>query len=107
MWKRIGKSPIQPFDLSDPIDLFVVSTRKNDHFGQFVFPKSVLFEKGVLSNNGQGGKNAMRVYPSWDKTENKQAQQTQEWQLKYFFEISENQEINIHQAKRLYTTTIS
>lgn len=55
--------------------------------GQFVFPKSVLHEKSLVSKEGHGGKQAMRVYPPWDVTENKQAQKTQAWQLLYFFEI--------------------
>lgn len=89
LWKRIGKSPIMPFDLDDPHDLFVISVRAPNHFGQFVFPKSVLYEKGVLSKGGLGGKRAMRVYPPWDIAENPQAKKTQAWQLPYFFEIHE------------------
>ncbi len=39
-----------PYDLSDPVDLFVVSVRKGDYVGQFVFPKNVLHEKGFVLN---------------------------------------------------------
>lgn len=40
LWKRIGNGPIQPYDISDPVDFFIVSTRKEGgYFGQFVFPK--------------------------------------------------------------------
>lgn len=87
LWKRMGQGPILPYDMADPIDLFVVSVRKPGHLGQFVFPKSLLHEKGIVSKNGQGGKRAMRVYPSWDIAENRQAKHTQAWQLLYFFEI--------------------
>ena len=31
-------------------------------------------EKGIVSNNAQGGKRAFRVYPSWDNTISPQAQ---------------------------------
>lgn len=42
LWERIEDGPIQPYDISDPADLFVISTRTENHFGQFVFPKAVL-----------------------------------------------------------------
>lgn len=87
-WKRIGSGPIMPYDMVDALDLLVVSVRTADHFGQFVFPKAVLCEKGFVSRAGQGGKRAMRVYPPWDTTDSKQAQKTQLWQLQYFFDMS-------------------
>lgn len=101
LWKRIGKGPIQPYDTTDPFDLFIVSVRDNLHFGQFVFPKEVLYEKGVLSKNGLGGKRAIRIYPPWDKPDNSQAQKSQYWQLNYFFEIDKK---NVHQdrVRRLF-----
>jgi len=86
-WKRIGNGPIVPYDLADHADLFVVSVHSADHFGQFVFPKNMLYEKGFISKDGKGGKRAMRVYPPWDITDSPQAKKTQAWQLLYFFEI--------------------
>lgn len=56
LWERIGDGPIQPYDISDPADLFVISTRNENHFGQFVFPKAVLGKQDILSNKGEGGK---------------------------------------------------
>lgn len=88
LWKRIGNGPILPYDLADPIDLFVISVRTPEHFGQFVFPKSVLFEKGIVSKEGMGGKRAMRIYPPWDIALNRQAKSSQAWQILYFFEIT-------------------
>ncbi|MEI7494137.1 MAG: MepB family protein [Alphaproteobacteria bacterium] len=102
LWKRTGKSPIQPFDLSDSIDFFVVSVRKENVFGQFVFPKFVLFEKGIVSKNGQGGKRAIRVYPPWDKTTSSQAQKTQKWQLEYFLEIPNDRPVDNARLHMLY-----
>ncbi len=87
LWKRIENGPIVPFDMADPVDLFVVCVRKGQQFGQFVFPKNVLHEKGFVSKDGKGGKRAMRVYPPWDMADSPQAKKTQTWQLKYFFEI--------------------
>ncbi len=89
-YKRSSSGPIEPYDLSDQFDLLVVSVRDGEKFGQFVFPKNVLYEKDILSKDGVGGKRAMRVYPPWDIVDNLQAKKTQAWQLKYFFEVSTN-----------------
>lgn len=102
LWKRIGHSPIQPYDLSDPIDLFVISVRHDHHFGQFIFPKQALFEQGVISKDGTGGKRAIRVYPPWDITESRQAEKTQKWQCKYFLNLSESTIIDHAKVKKLY-----
>lgn len=104
LWKRIGKGPIQPFDFTDSIDLFIISTRKDNRFGQFVFPKGVLCEQGIVSNNTKEGKRAIRVYPPWDETLSKQAQKTQKWQLDYFLEISNEKPIDLELLKKLYKT---
>jgi hypothetical protein len=102
LWKRKkDKDPIEPFDITDNIDLFVINVKTEKRFGQFVFPKSVLIEKRIVSNKKEG-KRAIRVYPPWDKTENKQAQKTQKWQLAYFLEIPFDKIINVNQAKILY-----
>lgn len=101
LWKRIGNGSIMPYDITDPVDLFVVSVRSNEHVGQFVFPKMILYEKGILSKNGKGGKRAMRIYPSWDVTESKQAKKTQEWQLNYFIETSPDKLIDIQRLQNL------
>ncbi|MFV8467273.1 MepB family protein [Flavobacterium sp. LB1P62] len=106
LWKRIVKGPIQPFDLSDDIDLFVINTRSGDYFGQFVFPKSVLSQQGILSTDLKEGKRAIRVYPPWDITTNKQAQKTQKWQLDYFLEIPLDKPIDSERAKFLYLQQI-
>ncbi len=95
LWKRIGNGPILPYDREDPIDLFVVSVHTLNHFGQFVFSKAILCEKGILSEEGKGGKRAMRVYPPWDITDNRQAKNTQSWQLLYFFEIHPDARIEL------------
>lgn len=87
LWKRIGNGVIQPHDVADPIDFYVVSVRKEERVGQFVFPKTILYEKGILAKEGTGGKRAMRIYPPWDTTDSLQAKKTQAWQQLYFFEI--------------------
>jgi hypothetical protein len=91
LWKRLGRGPIQPFDVGDPVDVFVVSTRSGARLGQFVFPKAVLVAQGVVAGADRpgSGKRALRVYPPWDTTTSRQAQRTQAWQLRYFVDLSE------------------
>lgn len=103
LWKRIGSGPIQPYDVSDSIDFFVISTRKENHFGQFVFPKSVLIEHNIVSVKDKGGKRGIRVYPPWDCTTSRQAEKTQIWQLKYFLEIPQNKSVDAVRCRSLYT----
>ncbi|MCL2573158.1 MAG: MepB family protein [Defluviitaleaceae bacterium] len=94
LWKRNSDSgQIQPFDISDELDFFVICSCKDRDFGKFVFPRSVLLDKGIISENNIGGKRAMRVYPPWDKPTNKQAEKTQLWQLKYFSNITNARQI--------------
>jgi len=102
LWKRIGGGVILPHDLADPVDFFVVSVRNGEQFGQFVFPKTILFEKGVVAKDGKGGKRAMRIYPPWDMPDSRQAQKTQAWQLAYFFEIPLNKKANMSSVKKLF-----
>lgn len=102
LWKRIGKGPILPFDENDPMDLFVISVRYKDLLGQFVFPKNILCERGVVSKENHFGKRAMRVYPPWDLVESRQAKNTQLWQLPYFFEIPLHGFVNREHIKQLF-----
>jgi hypothetical protein len=98
----MGKEPIQPFDISDNVDLFIISTRSGDNFGQFVFSKLVLFEKGILSGNNKEGKRAIRVYPPWDNATNRQAQKSQLWQSDYFLEIGKDDQTVLAREKKLF-----
>lgn len=102
LWKRIGKGPIQPFDITDAIAFFVISTKTENRLSQFVFSKALLLQQGVLTSDLKEGKRAIRLYPPWDKPDSKQAQKTQKWQLDSFLEIPLNQPIDIQRAKMLY-----
>lgn len=86
-WKRNAAGPIEPFEENDEFDFFVVNVHCEEKSGQFVFPKSILIQKGIISTDKKEGKRAFRVYPSWDVVESKQATQSQKWQLEYFEEI--------------------
>jgi len=101
-WKRNGNGPIEPFDENDQIDFYAVNVRTENEFGQFVFPKSVLIKKGIISTDKKEGKRAFRVYPNWDIAKNKQADRTQKWQLEYFYEI--NNSTDFKKVAELYKT---
>lgn len=101
-WKRSKKGPITPFEVADGIDFFIINTKNNTEFGQFIFPQSVLDEQGIISNPLQEGKRGMRVFPPWDLPTSKQAQKTQQWQLPYFLKIPLNQPLDLEKAKNLY-----
>lgn len=102
LWERIGDGPIQPYDVSDSVDFFVISTRKGSNFGQFIFPKAVLCDQDIVSKNGEGGKRAIRVYPPWDNPTSRQALKTQKWQLEYFLEIPVNKPLDLVRTEMLY-----
>uniref|UniRef100_A0AAU2VHB9 MepB family protein n=1 Tax=Streptomyces sp. NBC_00003 TaxID=2903608 RepID=A0AAU2VHB9_9ACTN len=102
VWRRSASGPIRPFDAEDAVDLFVVSTREGDRFGQFVFPQDVLRERGIVSTNGDGGKRAFRVYPPWVTTTSRQARGTQAWQVEHFLRLSEAEPIDLPRAHTLY-----
>lgn len=102
LWKRIGDGPIIPYDIADPIDLFVISVRTSERFGQFAFPKALLHEKGIVSQAGKGGKRAMRVYPPWDIANSRQAKNSQTWQNLYFFEIDPKTSIDTCRIQQLF-----
>ncbi len=99
-WKRNGNGPIEPFSKKDHIDFYIVNVRVENEFGQFVFPKSLLIKKGIISTENKEGKRGFRVYPKWDIAKNKQAEQTQKWQLNYFYEI--NSSTDLKEVVKLY-----
>jgi len=102
-WNRSQNGITQPFHENDDFDFYVINVKRNENIWQFVFPKSILIEKSIVSSTSKDWKRGFRVYPSWDITTNKQAQRTQGWQLKYFYTIDES--IDIESIKNLYWIT--
>lgn len=90
IWRRNESGVTDPFNINHNFDFFIITTFKEELFGQFIFPKSVLLEKGIISGENSAGKRGIRVYPSWDVTTNKQAQKTQHWQLAYFVNFDDD-----------------
>ncbi|MFF3849373.1 MepB family protein [Streptomyces sp. NPDC002328] len=102
VWQRSEEGPIRPFDADDGVDLFVISSRDGDGFGQFVFPCEVLCERGVVSRDGSGGKRGFRVYPPWVTTTNRQARSTQAWQTAWFLALDQAGPADLTRARALY-----
>ncbi|WP_055698546.1 MULTISPECIES: MepB family protein [Streptomyces] len=103
VWQRSEQGPIRPFDTDDGVDLFVISSHDDEGFGQFVFPREVLCERGIVSRDGSGGKRGFRVYPPWVTTTNRQARSTQAWQVDHFFDLGrQNLPADLKRAQALY-----
>ncbi len=101
IWKRNKDGITEPYNILDNFDFIIITSKSGDHFGQFIFPKSVLANKGVITSNGKAGKRGIRVYPPWDITTNKQAIKTQSWQTKYFYTIENGATDNFEFIKAL------
>jgi hypothetical protein len=102
LWKRNSAGITQPHHESDGIDLAVISARKEQLFGQFVFPKDALIKYGILSTSKKEGKRGFRIYPPWDKAENPQAIRTQQWQAQFFLEVMDGCALDRMRANLLY-----
>lgn len=102
IWKRNENGITAPFDFSDEIDFIIITVRSSGIFGQFIFPKKVLAEKGIITHNDKPGKRGIRVYPPWDIPENKQSEKTQNWQINYFLTIKTDGSTDLDLAKKLF-----
>ena len=99
-WKRSKLGPIEPYHEHDDFDFFVVKCALENTNGQFIFPKSILLQKGIISSKSKEGKRAFRVYPIWEKTNNKQAEKTQSWQKDYFIVFDNT--LNDDKVRKMY-----
>jgi hypothetical protein len=66
IWKRNKKGITTPFDIQDDLDFIIITSKSGHHLGQFIFPKEVLANQGIISANGKEGKRGIRVYRIWD-----------------------------------------
>lgn len=101
IWQRNKDGITEPFHISDDLDFIIIAAKREKNFGQFIFPKVVLAEKGIITNNNKEGKRGIRVYPPWDTVASKQAEKTQTWQTKYFFTIDDGNSSNKDLIRRL------
>lgn len=84
IWKRNELGKTVPQDAADEFEYMIIHAKNDNQVGYFKFPKNILIEHNVVSQNNKGGKRGIRVYPPWDVAENKQAIKNQSWQLKYW-----------------------
>lgn len=102
IWKRNKDGITEPFDIFDDIDFVAITSKIGDNIGQFIFPKSVLADKGIISRDGKDGKRGIRVYPPWDTVTNRQAEKTQSWQTKYFLTIKSDNSTDLDLTRKLF-----
>ncbi|MCA0430457.1 MAG: MepB family protein [Bacteroidetes bacterium] len=101
IWKRNKNGLTEPFNDLDDFDFIIITSKSENNFGQFIFPKSILVEKCIITKKGKEGKRGIRVYPPWDITTNKQAIKTQNWQIKYFLDFSIKNKLDKQKLKAL------
>lgn len=87
-WRKNETNKNRPFNFEESKDKLIINILDGSKKGQFVFPKELLFKKGIISSEKHKGKMAIRVYPSWEKDLNKTAISTQKWQVPYFLDFT-------------------
>lgn len=101
IWKRNDEGITEPYDIADNLDFLIITARSGENLGQFIFPKSVLAERGIITKKNKEGKRGIRVYPPWDIATNKQAKKTQSWQVSYFMTLKASDVTDINLIKGL------
>lgn len=101
LWKRNSDKKTEPFNETDSFDFFLIVSEQDEKIGFFIFSKKLLIEKNILSTKLKEGKRGFRIYPTWVKTENKQAEKTQSWQTEYFIELTNNEQNDIEKLKSI------
>lgn len=96
IWKRNSEGITAPFDWNDEFDYFIVTVVREETMGQFIFPKNVLRDRGIISYLNKDGKRGMRVYAPIEIVKSKQAITTQKWQQNYYV----SREINTEELKK-------
>ena len=102
IWKRDQEGITKAFAISDDLDYIFITSRSGENLGQFIFPKSVLAAKGIITQNNKEGKRGIRVYPPWDRTNSKQAEKTQLWQTDYFLDLKSEDSIDFEMIRKLF-----
>lgn len=99
-WEKSNVGKNQAYTYDDFPDKLIINIMDEALKGQFIFPKDILNNYGILQTNSCQGKMAMRVYPTWCKELNKTALATQKWQANYFIDMSKS--IDEDKFKQLY-----
>ncbi|WP_205755897.1 MepB family protein [Lacibacter luteus] len=105
IWKRNKQNITAPFNQNDDFDFLIICSQDKNNFGLFIFSKTILADKGIITINNKDGKRGIRVYPNWNTVTNKQAEKTQRWQTKHFIDLRANEQPNLDSAKQLFGTS--
>lgn len=104
LWKRNNKQQTEPFSINDDFDLYMIAAERENRSGFFLFPKHILGDKQILTTGDKEGKRGFRVYTAWDLPENKQAVTTKTWQVMYFIDITNAENINNERFNAIINT---
>jgi hypothetical protein len=99
-WEKNANNQNQAFTYKESPEKVVITIIDGHLKGQFLFPKALMYKKGVLRDEHNKGKMAIRVYPSWEADLNKSASKTQQWQSAYFLDLTK--EIDKKKIEDLY-----
>ncbi|OJD64288.1 MepB family protein [Bacillus sp. NH11B] len=102
-WEKGASMRNQAFSYDLAPDFLVITCIADNKLGQFIFPKEILLKEKILKTQNQKGKMAMRVYPIWDKPASNQAKKSQLWQLQYFVDLSDAENVAIDKLLNLYS----
>ncbi|MDA1677996.1 MepB family protein [Bacillus cereus group sp. TH152-1LC] len=101
-WEKDDNMQNQAFSYDAAPDLLVITCIDDNKLGQFIFPKEILLKEKILKTQSQKGKMAMRVYPIWDTPVSNQAKKSQLWQLQYFVDLSDHNNLPLDKLLNLY-----
>lgn len=102
-WEKNENMQNQAFSYDAAPDLLVITCINDHKLGQFIFTKEILLEEKILKIQSQKGKMAMRVYPIWDNPVSNQAKKSKMWQLQYFIDLSNINNLSIDKLLHLYS----
>lgn len=102
-WEKGDNMQNQAFSYNAAPDLLVITCIDDNKLGQFIFPKEILLKEKILRTENQKGKMAMRIYPIWDTPVSNQAKKSQLWQIQYFVDLSDHNNLPIDELLNLYS----
>ncbi|MGH1042088.1 MepB family protein [Bacillus wiedmannii] len=101
-WEKDDNLKNQAFTYDAAPDLLAITCIDDNKLGQFIFSKEILLKEKILKTQSQKGKMAMRIYPLWDTPVSNQAKKSQMWQLQYFVDLSDPNNLPIDKLLNLY-----
>lgn len=93
LWKRNSMAKTEPYSFLESIDYYCFGIACNRNFGQFIFPRNILFENGILSSPTHKGKLGFRLYTPSLKLTSEHAKKTQIWQGRYFLNFKSKKDL--------------